>query len=818
MRSFANTLILLFLLGVTVSIAAQNKILSLQQSRARAFSELPENSGIGALEDIPLYALRTESGDIGILIFEDPQNNGFVVTHTLENAKAIIAYGFINGSPDRELPTQFLALLNEKLEELEYIYLHPEEVSTNSEAVKGTLSQVSPLITTSWDQTCFYNDDCPLDVNAPPNLCGHVWVGCVATAMGQIMKYYAYPPQGSGTHSYNSIQYGNQSVNFGNTAYDWSAMPDVLNQASPEVSQLLYHCGVSVDMNYHLLGSGSLTSVAGNALKTYFGFDPGLALHYASSYTATNWQNLLKSELDSARPFIYRSEQSGGGAGHAWVVDGYDASGLFHCNWGWGGYYNAYFALGSLTPNLNNFNQAHGALLGIKPSVSSLKAQFTAQQTLAGIAESIDFTDLSLGNASSWVWNFPGANQSTYATQNPQNVSYSQAGHFDVKLIVSDGMQNDTLTKLNYITITPLASLTADKRVIEAGGEIDFTDLSITKYPILSWLWTFPGANSTNSNSQNPTGIIYSNPGLYDVSLTITTVAGSHTLNASSYIKVYSNCDTLFHHNGKTYSIDPAIASGFSYLPEDIDQLTPYFAGAPYNHTSGWNIFNDGNINPTDTNYFLGAASLFTPPGQADNWLSFGPFPVGQEGVEFSWKHYYFSNDKRDGYELLWSATGGGHQNFSSFPLMIFGDNDPATDGDTLWKTQTIFLSDSLAGPQGIWLAFHHFANNQFYLFLDDIELISCSGLPVATRQESALNEIRLFPNPAEDYIRIEYPAPDIESLQVFSVTGKLLISENLSGTDVSAMLDVGELKQGMYILRLNSATKFYHRSFIIAR
>ena len=55
-------------------------------------------------------------------------------------------------------------------------------------------------LNTTWDQNCYYNALCPSDNistclnGGTPNPCGHVYTGCPATAMAQIMKYWNYPP------------------------------------------------------------------------------------------------------------------------------------------------------------------------------------------------------------------------------------------------------------------------------------------------------------------------------------------------------------------------------------------------------------------------------------------------------------------------------------------------------------------------------------------------------------------------------------------------------------------------------------------------
>jgi PKD repeat protein len=69
---------------------------------------------------------------------------------------------------------------------------------------------------------------------------------------------------------------------------------------------------------------------------------------------------------------------------------------------------------------------------------------------------------------------------------------------------------------------------------------IDFTDLSINN-PV-AWEWNFEGASPNSSTDQNPVGICYDDPGIYDVTL-ITTGAGGlvDTLLLADYISVYQN-------------------------------------------------------------------------------------------------------------------------------------------------------------------------------------------------------------------------------------------------------------------------------------
>jgi PKD repeat protein len=69
------------------------------------------------------------------------------------------------------------------------------------------------------------------------------------------------------------------------------------------------------------------------------------------------------------------------------------------------------------------------------------------------IGNDVSFVDVSLNNATSWTWYFPGGNPTTSNAQNP-TVNYPGLGSYDVKLVVSDGSISDSITKPDYITVS----------------------------------------------------------------------------------------------------------------------------------------------------------------------------------------------------------------------------------------------------------------------------------------------------------------------------------------------------------------------------
>ena len=233
--------------------------------------------------------------------------------------------------------------------------------------IKSGAKIILPLLTSTWDQGTYYNEMCPSDAAGPD---GYVWAGCVATAMAQVMYYWKYPLQGTGSNSYSLPDYGPISANFGSTTYDWTAMPNNVTSSNSAVAELIFHCGVSVDMYYSPDGSGAnvysfFGSSSYSALPDYFKYSTDIEHESKSSYSTSGWENLLKSELDNKRPMLYSGSSSEGG--HAFVCDGYDASDNFHFNWGWSGYNNGYFYIESLNPGSSDFNSGQEALLKVYP-------------------------------------------------------------------------------------------------------------------------------------------------------------------------------------------------------------------------------------------------------------------------------------------------------------------------------------------------------------------------------------------------------------------------------------------------------------------
>lgn len=403
-------LIGLLLLPFSASVFANPVTVNDARNVAKHFIEMKTGNATVFLSQYEYNTSQKDNNNQALYIFTTNQHPGFVIVSGDDVVQPILGYSLTNDfAGNKKMSPEVQYWLNGYAsqirraqqskqqaslavqDEWKNLQQTPELGNGNATAQKAT--GVSPMLSTTWDQLPYYNDDCPATPYSPYNPTLHAPTGCVATAMAQIMKYWETPTTtGSGSHSYSSSTVGGTlSANFGNTTYDWTNMPNSLNNnsSSTEVSAiatLMYHCGVAVEMDYDTTESGAYVINYGNtsnfacsqnSMPEYFGYSSSIKGYERSQFDDSTWIKMLKFELDNGRPVLYTGYGSLGG--HAFDFDGYNNNGYFHINWGWGGMSNGYFVIDNLSPSAlgqggggGNFNSGQEALIMIEPDGSNL--------------------------------------------------------------------------------------------------------------------------------------------------------------------------------------------------------------------------------------------------------------------------------------------------------------------------------------------------------------------------------------------------------------------------------------------------------------
>jgi len=267
-----------------------------------------------------------------LVVFERFNPASFVMISAKHRDRRLIGYSCKNlffGKPDG---LENGAIQSELLEAL------ATNVNSDGSGFKGTRTvdnPIGPLIQTQWGQGKFFNYYCPLDSKGPN---GRVYVGCVAVAAGQIVRYY------SGFNSIN-LQYGYDGASYGYLnaqigPYNWSTMENNPVSVDLATSDLLSDLGVLLNMTYGVSASSTNSHRTLEAFHE-LGYVNGVILR-KSKFTPESWAEVFYQNLSEYKPIMVT------GGGHAFICDGYDKDGFFHFNLGWDGYGDGFYPLNSV--------------------------------------------------------------------------------------------------------------------------------------------------------------------------------------------------------------------------------------------------------------------------------------------------------------------------------------------------------------------------------------------------------------------------------------------------------------------------------------
>lgn len=386
--------------ALAAAMAANARQLTPEESLARLNSQPAQHKALArAAAQLSLAHTSTTEAGQTFYVYERPANGGIVILGADDLAPALLGYTDSGHYDPTNIPDglrYWMECLDGQISAAisQGVSLMPAKAASDGR------TPIEPLLTCKWGQG---SDDTPFWNRCPIYGGEHAVVGCVATAMAQVMYKHKWPEHGTGAKAGivpDMFEEGHAitlTANFGDTYYHWDRMQDCYGPVytsdnyeeyeeypyTPEsgdaVALLSFHCGVSVDMAYGTPhyggGSGAVSQQVPSALYRYFGYDAGMSFENRECYTDAEWIDMLYSELQAERPLYYSGRNAE--SGHAFVLDGY-LDGLFHVNWGWHGMCNGYFTIlgnDALTPirqgtggSNAGYALAQGCIVGVQPA------------------------------------------------------------------------------------------------------------------------------------------------------------------------------------------------------------------------------------------------------------------------------------------------------------------------------------------------------------------------------------------------------------------------------------------------------------------
>ncbi len=391
MKKFFSLLAIAFLcLTSMISVSAEVIAPELAKTTADNLLSL-DKEFVGAGE--ATVTTVTEEG-VPVYYLIEYNAGGWAIIAAQSSSKPLIAY---NPTGEYEAPEPMQAVLEANKQRIadvakknaDYQHIGWSRAAQRKAAATNPTPDINPLITVNLDQSAPFNSQCPT-VNGQ-----HVLVGCVAVGMAQAMMVARYPDRPVGSYSYTDATVGYLSIDYDAEApYDWDAMYAAKETGNyNEIARLLYHCGVSVDMQYGLDGSSAFLALVASALTRNFQYNPKLVRCEAEwNFSREEWMDLLLDELVRGRVIVYNGDSEDGG--HCWNLDGWkQATQTFHVNWGWNGSGNSYFDIDDMQYYPNN----NGAVIGVgAPTTAPYGLNLSTTSIPLGTAAGVALADVQV--------------------------------------------------------------------------------------------------------------------------------------------------------------------------------------------------------------------------------------------------------------------------------------------------------------------------------------------------------------------------------------------------------------------------------------
>ena len=276
-----------------------------------------------------------------------------------------------------DLPPCYEEILEDYAREVEWVQggemqMRRAAAADNSQlsTLNSQLATVSPLLSTKWNQTAPWNNNCVFEGKK-------CYAGCVPISIAQLLYFWwqkGFSRGCSATDDYTTKTnlYEVKSLQ-PVTRFDFESMTTgkpTTTEGKKAVAEMLQHIGRAIHADYKPTGTGVSIKDYEPRLTTVFHLGDNIQTIYASKIGLATFCERIRKELESGRPVMMTGCNSKYTAAHSFICDGYRAKDdKFHYNFGWGGSYNGYYKMNAITPTTSrDFSYYKHAFIGIQPA------------------------------------------------------------------------------------------------------------------------------------------------------------------------------------------------------------------------------------------------------------------------------------------------------------------------------------------------------------------------------------------------------------------------------------------------------------------
>lgn len=356
----------------------------------------------------------------------------------------------------------------------------------------------------------------------------------------------------------------------------------------------------------------------------------------------------------------------------------------------------------------------------------------------------------------------------------------------------------------------PVADFNYDRTTTCVGTPVTFSDNSANSAPT-AFNWSFPGGTPSASTSASPV-VTYTTPGVYSVSYTCATSAGTATpITKTNIITVTNN--TAAYSGGWTESFETSPLPNSDWTLSNTSGGTNWTqsSDAAYTGTYSAELGSINNTRKTFTSMTGPSVNLSTIPAPA---LHFKLATAEYDPSHVNTLRVYISTDCQETWTNIYTKTGGllVTSNSSTVPFIPSGPSD--------WRMETINLA-AYASATSASIKFEYNRDTlpgAVNTFIDDINIQSTTGIEDAVIPSG----ISLFPNPAEGNATLSFVLDKTQTVSVFltDILGRKI--STITEKEISAgphrfiIGDNNRPEAGIYFLHIETGGKTFTQKLIL--
>ena len=607
-------------------------------------------------------------------------------------------------------------------------------------------------------------------------------------------------------------------------------MPISISANSPieqieAIALLHYHIGISMEMGYGPTGSGAVTNRLCERMPMYFHYTNNMIVRAREDYSHDDLVGMMKASVDMNWPLVCA------GGGHAYVCDGYDDFDMIHFNWGWGGSSDGWFDIDdhgytdgyrglfnyvpediyAATPNSPTDldvvptadNELSARVTWKNPTITLTNAPLTTiDQIVVMRNNEVVYTEDNVA---------PGAEMTFVDTQLPCFNCYNYRVY-----AVCDG-QNGTSAKKESVAIGPSCNW---KIVMQSSAFQGWNGGYVSLYNnagIEMQRFTITSSTPSSIYFPVPVGNVkfgWTAPTQNVTSLTIA-IRDSENNLVYNYSGSSSGLDegVLFETNNGCGNSGVCAAPFDMHAQTDGNDVTLTWQ-SDETPLYGFNIFRDGQLYRTvlegnslvdhgvETGYcYIVKALCDNGESEESNEVCASPetcqaprnFDFETTGTTYKIKLLWEAPEMADGlsgYYIFRKPEGGEYERIKLMNASATSYTDNIHDeGHYYYRIFAYYNATDCTSAPACW----KYDDNQFYLHV----YYSPTGV-----EETEMNKVALYPNPADQLLKIE--ADDIQEVVIFNSLGQVVYSHDAS--EASLLINTVSFAPGIYSVTVRTA------------